>query len=104
MHYLDKILKISNQYLKERFSDWENLNEYLDDMKKIIKEAYRVLDNHRVFVFNVGDIFDNDNLTTKSIWSKRRLPIGAYFINIFEKIGFTFVDDFIWDKDEVQTQ
>jgi len=104
LHYLDKILKISNPYLKERFSDWENLNEYLDDMKKIIKEAYRVLDNHRVFVFNVGDIFDNDNLTTKSIWGKRRLLLGAYFINIFKEIGFTFVDDFIWDKDEVQTQ
>jgi hypothetical protein len=30
-------------------------------MKNIITECFRVLDNHRVFVFNIGDIFDNDN-------------------------------------------
>ena len=40
-------------------------------------------------------IFDNDNLTIKSTWGKRRLPLGAYFINIFE-CGFTFVDDPIY--------
>ena len=91
-------------YNARDYSQWTNLNEYLDDMREIIRESYRVLDNHRVFVFNVGDIFDNDNLTTKSTWGKRRLPLGAYFIKIFEEEGFTFVDDFIWDKGEVQTE
>ena len=91
-------------YNARDYSVWKNLDDYLQDMRKIIKEAYRVLDNHRVFVFNVGDIFDNDNITTKSVWGKRRLPLGAYFINIFEEEGFTFVDDFIWDKGEVQSE
>lgn len=91
-------------YNAREYSKWSNLKEYLDDMERIIRECYRVLDNHRVFVFNVGDIFDNDNLITKSVWGKRRIPLGAYFINIFEKVGFRFVDDFIWDKGEVQTQ
>ncbi|VVB82730.1 Modification methylase MjaV [uncultured archaeon] len=91
-------------YNAREYSQWENLDKYLEDMRKIIKEAYRVLDNHRVFVFNVGDIFDNDNLTVKSVWGKRRLPLGAYFIKIFEECGFTFVDDFMWDKGEVQSE
>jgi len=91
-------------YNAREYSQWKNLREYLDDMRKIIREAYRVLDNHRVFVFNVGDIFDNDKLKTNSVWGKRRLPLGAYFINIFEEEGFTFVDDFIWDKGEVQSE
>ncbi|MCK4351888.1 site-specific DNA-methyltransferase [candidate division WOR-3 bacterium] len=91
-------------YNARKYSQWKNLNEYLEDMHKIIHESYRVLDNHRVFVFNVGDIFDNDNLTTKSVWGKRRLPLSAYFIKIFEEEGFTFVDDFIWDKGEVQSE
>jgi DNA modification methylase len=91
-------------YNAREYSQWENLNEYLLDMKDIITECYRVLDNHRVFVFNVGDIFDNDGLVTKSVWGKRRIPLGAYFIKLFEEVGFTFVDDFIWDKGEVQTQ
>ncbi len=91
-------------YNAREYSHWKNLDEYLDNMRLIIKEAYRVLDNHRVFVFNVGDIFDNDNLYTTSTWGKRRIPLGAYFIKIFEQEGFTFVDDFIWDKGEVQSE
>ncbi|MBM3709801.1 MAG: site-specific DNA-methyltransferase, partial [Actinobacteria bacterium] len=91
-------------YNARDYSTWNNLNDYLHDMEKIIIEAYRVLDNHRVFVFNVGDVFDNDNLTTRSVWGKRRIPLGAYFIKIFEEVGFTFVDDFIWDKGEVQSE
>lgn len=91
-------------YNAREYSVWKNMDDYLRDMRNIIKESYRVLDNHRVFVFNVGDIFNNDNLTTKSVWGKRRLPLGAYFIKIFEEEGFTFVDDFIWDKGEVQSE
>jgi len=91
-------------YNAREYSHWKNLNEYLEEMREIIRESYRVLDNHRVFVFNVGDIFDNDNLTTKSVWGKRRLPLGVYFIKTFEEEGFTFVDDFIWDKGEVQSE
>ncbi len=91
-------------YNARDYSHWNNLNDYLDNMREIIRECYRVLDNHRVFVFNVGDIFDNDNLSTKSVWGKRRIPLGAYFTKIFEEEGFTFVDDFIWDKGEVQSQ
>jgi len=91
-------------YNAREYSQWNNLNDYLHDMRLIIKEAYRVLDNHRVFVFNVGDIFDNDNISTTSTWGKRRIPLGAYFTKIFEEEGFTFVDDFIWDKGEVQSE
>ncbi|GMO68491.1 MAG: hypothetical protein Nk1A_7280 [Endomicrobiia bacterium] len=90
-------------YNAREYSHWENLNAYLNDMRLIIKEAYRVLDNHRVFVFNVGDIFDNDNITTTSVWGNRRIPLGMYFTRIFEEEGFTFVDDIIWDKGEVQS-
>ena len=91
-------------YNAREYSQWKNLNDYLDEMRLVIREAYRVLDNHRVFVFNVGDIFDNDNLSTTSTWGKRRIPLGAYFTKIFEEEGFTFVDDFIWDKGEVQSE
>ncbi|MBI5893252.1 MAG: site-specific DNA-methyltransferase [Deltaproteobacteria bacterium] len=91
-------------YNAREYSQWENLNAYLNDMRLIIRETYRVLDNHRMWVFNVGDVFDNDNLKTKSVWGKRRLPLGAYFIKIFEEEGFEFVDDIIWDKGEVESQ
>jgi DNA modification methylase len=91
-------------YNAREYAQWKNLNDYLQDMSLIIKEMYRILDNHRVCVFNIGDIFDNDNIITTSTWGKRRIPLGAYFIKIFEEEGFTFVDDFIWDKGEVQSE
>tara|TARA_Y100000591_G_C21759121_1_gene659109 strand:+ start:9 stop:1256 length:1248 start_codon:yes stop_codon:yes gene_type:complete len=100
-----QLMVTSPPYYNARdYSQWKNIDEYLDDMKDIIKESWRVLDNHRVWVFNVGDIFDNPNTKTTSVWGKQRIPLGAYFIQIFEDIGFTFVDDFIWDKGEVQSQ
>lgn len=100
-----QLMVTSPPYYNARdYSQWKTLDEYLDEMSSIIKECYRVLDNHRPFVFNVGDIFDNDNTHTKSSWGKRRIPLGAYFTMIFEDHGFQFVDDFIWDKGEVQTQ
>jgi hypothetical protein len=49
-------------YNARDYSVWNNLNDYLNFMTEIIKECYRVLDNHRVFVFNVSDVVDNDNL------------------------------------------
>lgn len=91
-------------YNARDYSQWENLECYLRDMERIIRESYRVLDNHRAFVFNVGDITGNDNMHTKSTWGSRRIPLGAYFIKMFEDIGFTFIDDIIWDKGEVQSQ
>lgn len=100
-----QLMVTSPPYYNARdYSQWKTLDEYLDEMSCIIKECYRVLDNHRPFIFNVGDIFDNDNKQTKSSWGKRRIPLGAYFTTIFEDHGFQFVDDFIWDKGEVQTQ
>lgn len=91
-------------YNAREYSQWKDINFYLEDMRKVIKESYRVLENHRAFVFNVGDITGNDNRHTKSTWGNRRIPLGAYFIGIFEECGFTFVDDFIWDKGEVESQ
>ena len=91
-------------YNAREYSQWKDIHEYLDDMREIIKETHRVLDNHRVWVFNVGDIFSNPNTKTTSVWGKTRIPLGAYFTTMFEEEGFTFVDDFIWDKGEVQSQ
>lgn len=91
-------------YNARDYSQWKDIDSYLEDMRLVIRETYRVLDNHRVWVFNVGDIFDNPNNKTKSVWGKTRLPLGAYFIKIFEEEGFTFVDDIIWDKGEVQSE
>lgn len=90
-------------YNAREYSVWKDLNAYLTDMTNIIKECYRVLDNHRVFVWNVSDVVDNDNLEDVKAWGNRKIPLPAYFIKIFEECGFTYIDDIIWDKGEVQS-
>ena len=90
-------------YNARDYSKWANLTEYLSFMTDVIKECYRVLDNHRVFVFNISDVVDNDNMNDINAWGNRKIPLPAYFIKIFEECGFTYIDDIIWDKGEVQS-
>lgn len=90
-------------YNARKYSTWNNLNDYLTFMKEVILECYRVLDNHRVFVFNISDVVDNDNMDKIKAFGHRKIPLPAYFINIFEDCGFTYVDDIIWNKGEVQS-
>jgi DNA modification methylase len=90
-------------YNAREYSTWPNLQAYLDDMREIILECYRVLDNHRVFVFNVSDVVDNDKMDKINAFGNRKIPLPAYFITMFEECGFTYVDDIIWDKGEVQS-
>lgn len=90
-------------YNARDYSIWPNLDEYLNFMTLVIKECYRILDNHRVFVFNISDVVDNDNLNDIKCWGERKIPLPSYFVKIFEECGFTYVDDIIWDKGEVQS-
>jgi len=70
-------------YNARAYSQWENLNLYLDDMRMIIREAFRVLENHRVFVWNVGDIFDNDRLNNKKCVGKKKNSTFRIFYQYF---------------------
>lgn len=90
-------------YNAREYSIWNNLNDYLTFMTEIIKECYRVLDNHRVFVFNISDVIDNDNIDNIKCIGQRKIPLPSYFIKIFEDCGFTYIDDIIWDKGEIQS-
>ncbi len=90
-------------YNARDYFTWPNLQAYLNDMREIISECYRVLDNHRVFVFNVSDVVDNDKKDKINAFGFRKIPLPAYFITMFEECGFTYVDDIIWDKGEVQS-
>lgn len=91
-------------YNARDYSTWPTLSAYMSDMRAIIQEAYRVLDNHRTFVWNVSDVVDNDNMERIKCWGDRKIPLPAYFIVMFEECGFRYVDDLIWDKGEVQSK
>jgi DNA modification methylase len=103
-HFSDNSIHLvvtSPPYFNAReYSQWPTLQTYLDDMKGVFKEVFRVLDNHRVFVLNVGDV--NCQLG-KQPWTKRRVPLGALFITMCQDLGFEYVDDYLWHKGEPQS-
>ena len=82
------------------YSQWDSLENYLKDMKTVFEQVFRILDNHRVFVLNVGDV---QCRMGKQPWTQRRVPLGALFTIMCQEIGFEFVDDYIWDKGEPQS-
>lgn len=100
---IDLVVTSPPYYNARDYSQYDTLKHYLNTMESILIEIYRTLSNHRYVIWNVSDIVGNDRLTTNSTWGSRKIPLAAYFISIFERIGFTYIDDIIWDKGEVQT-
>lgn len=98
---IDVVITSPPYYNAREYSQWKSVDEYLTEMRDIFTQVYRILKNHHYIVVNVGDITSQ---TGKSKWMIRKLPLGAYFINLLENIGFQYIDDFIWDKGEPQTK
>lgn len=97
---VDVLVTSPPYYNARQYSIWEDLDSYLNNMKEIFTEVFKKIKNYHNIVVNVGDVV---GATNKTISSKRKIPLGAYFITMLEEIGFRFVDDIIWDKGEVQS-
>lgn len=87
-------------YNAREYSQWQTFDAYMQDMCTIFTEVFRVLANHRVCVVNVADVVGK---TGDRAYTHHRIALGAHFIMMMERIGFEFVDDFIWDKGEPQS-
>lgn len=89
-------------YNAKTYSQWKNIYCYLYDMYNISKETYRVLKSGAVYLFNIFDYFDNENTVSLSAMGDKRMILGAYMIDIFQRIGFEIVGNIIWNKGEIQ--
>jgi len=63
------------------------LGEYLDFIEEVMREVYRVLVWGGRVCFNVANL-----------GRKPYIPLHAYLVERFEKIGFLFRGEIIWDK------
>lgn len=98
---IDLVVTSPPYFNVREYSHYSSVQEYMNTMKNIFSLVYKKLKNHKNIVVNVGDIIDQIG---KAKWSKQKLPLGAYFIVMLEEIGFTFIDDYIWDKGEPQSK
>lgn len=98
---IDLMVTSPPYYNAREYSQWETVEDYMNDMKNIFIEVFRTLKNHHYIIVNVGDISCQ---VGKAKWSVRRLPLGAMFTMMLEDIGFEWIDDYIWDKGEPQSK
>lgn len=89
-------------YNAKEYSQWDNIYCYLYDMRNIANEVYNVLKPGGVFLYNIFDYFDNEKNIVFSDMGDKRMILGAYIIDLFERIGFKIYSNLIWNKGEIQ--
>ncbi|HEM5247340.1 TPA: site-specific DNA-methyltransferase, partial [Streptococcus suis] len=89
-------------YNAKEYSQWPNIYCYLYDMFNISAELFRVLSDDGIMLFNIFDYFDNEKTIAQSAMGEKRMILGAYMLDIFEKLGFNIKGNIIWDKGEIQ--
>lgn len=71
-----------------------NYREFLDDIKKIFSECYRVLSPGRRMCVVTANVNQN---TQKGLLT---FPLAADYINVCRDINFLLVNEIIWSKDK----
>ena len=71
-----------------------SFKEYIDELTKVWKECYRVLQPNCRLIINIGDVYN----TTPVIGRHKAFPIHAHFIVECEKIGFDYMGHITWQK------
>lgn len=89
-------------YNAKSYSQWPNIYCYLYDMYNINSEVFRTLKDGAVYLYNIFDYFDNENNIALSAMGNKRMILGAYMIDIFQRIGFQICGNIIWNKGEIQ--
>ena len=85
---------IKNYGVKDQIGYGQTLHEYLRDLYRVWKEAYRVLEPGRRLVINVGDMF-----ARSVVYGRYKIiPIHAEIISQCEDIGFDYMGAIIWQK------
>ena len=99
---IDGVVTSPPYYNAKSYSQWANIYCYLYDMYNINVEIYRILKPGAVFLYNIFDHFDNENNIALSAMGNKRMILGAYMVDMFERIGFKVCGNIIWNKGEIQ--
>ena len=67
---------------------WPSFEFYMNKMRRVFEQVYRVMKYGRVICVNVSDYYEKG----------KRYPIIARFIVMLEDVGFNYVATIIWKK------
>lgn len=77
------------------YSQYTDINEYMDTMQNIFSLCHSVLKKSRMCVVNISPVI----VPRKSrSHQSHRIPLPFYFVPMMEGIGFEFLEDIIWKK------
>jgi len=99
---LDGAITSPPYYNAREYSQWENIYCYLQDMFEVNIQVFRVLKPGALYFYNVFDYFDNENITALSAMGNKRIPLSAYTVDLFRRIGFNCIGNIVWDKGEIE--
>jgi DNA modification methylase len=77
------------------YSEYLAYNEYLEKMRRIIRECSRTLSEGRFFVMNISPVLIRRASRSEA---SRRIAVPFDIHRIFIEEGFDFIDDIIWEK------
>ena len=84
-------------YNARDYSTWPTYQEYLDFLREVFAEVYRVTKEGRMCVVNVSPVI----VPRKSrSHESSRLPIPFHLFSIMEDLGWKYLDDIVWKKPE----
>jgi len=92
---IDCIITSPPYYNVKEYSHWNTYEDYLQWLKKIFIECFRILKKGRMCIVNISNIIiPRKNRQSES----KRIPLAFHFVNLMEDIGFKFLEDIIWIK------
>jgi len=82
---------------RPEYMDYSTYEEYLLKMRKVIRNAHRVLSEGRFFVMNVAPVLIRRANRSEA---SQRIAVPFDVHRLFVEEGYDFVDDIIWEKPE----
>ena len=95
--FIDLIITSPPYFNAKEYSQYENVPEYMNQMKAIFLEAERVMKEGRMCIINISPVLVAREKRSKQSY---RIPLPYYFVPMMEEIGFEFLEDIIWEKPE----
>ena len=82
----NKLLGYDYSFVKENDVSTTSVKKYMDSMKQVFDEMYRIIKPDKYACVIIGDNRKNGNI----------VPTFSYFIEYASEIGFNLKDIFIW--------
>lgn len=79
------------------YSEWPTYEDYLEFLKEVFKEVFRVTLPGRICAVNISPIIvQRESRAHES----KRIGIPFHFFSIMESLGWKYIDDIVWVKPE----